>query len=148
SRKIESLVSLVGPLSNLVLGVALIWTIRATIPAAADFVPGPIPFGASVLAAGLMYLAMLQILAFFINILPIPGLDGWGAIEPWLSFEARRFGATVRPWAPMVLFVLLVGVRPVSQAVFDFIFQLVDWLGGNDFLAQAGQSFFLFWRHS
>jgi Zn-dependent protease len=146
SRKIESLVSLAGPLSNLVLGVALIWTIRATIPIPADLFFGPIPFGAPVLAAGLMYLAMLQILAFFINILPIPGLDGWGAIEPWLSPEARRFGATVRPWAPYVLFVLLFWVTSVKDVVFNFIFRLLDWLGGNDILAQAGQGLFFFWR--
>jgi Zn-dependent protease len=134
SRKIESLVSLVGPLSNLVLGVALIWVDRTLVTNL-------------FLAAGLMYLALLQILAFFINILPIPGLDGWGAIEPWLSFEARRFGATVRPWAPLVMFALLIGVASVNHAVFDFIFQLVDWLGGNHFLAQVGQGNFLFWRN-
>jgi len=108
SRKVESLVSLAGPLSNLVLGVALIWVDR-------QFVTNLF------LAAGLMYLAMLQLLAFFLNILPIPGLDGWGAIEPWLSQEAKRFGAMVRPWAPLVLFALLIGVASVNQVVFDFI---------------------------
>jgi Zn-dependent protease len=134
SRKIESLVSLAGPLSNLVLGVALIWVDR-------QFVTNLF------LAAGLMYLAMLQILAFFINILPIPGLDGWGAIEPWLSYEAKRFGATVRPWAPLVMFALLIGVAAVNHAVFDFIFRLLDWLGGNHILAEVGQENFLFWRN-
>jgi Zn-dependent protease len=147
SRKVESLVSLAGPLSNLVLGIALIWTVRATIPVPPDLIFGPISFGKDLLAAGLMYLAMLQILAFFINILPIPGLDGWGAIEPWLSAEARRFGATVRPWAPLVLFALLIGVASVNHVVFDFIFWLFDKLGGNQFLAGVGQGNFLFWRN-
>jgi Zn-dependent protease len=134
SRKVESLVSLVGPLSNLVLGVALIWIDR-------QFVTNLF------LAAGLMYLATLQVLAFFLNILPIPGMDGWGAIEPWLSPEAKRFGATVRPWAPLVLFAVLIGLSSVNRAVFDFVYQLVDWLGGNHFLAEIGQGNFLFWRN-
>jgi Zn-dependent protease len=133
SRRVESLVSLAGPLSNLVLGVALVWVDR-------QFVTNLFLF------AGLMYLALLQILAFFLNILPIPGLDGWGAIEPWLSQEAKRFGAMVRPWAPLVLFALLIGVTSVNQAVFDFIFRLLDWLGGNHIFAEIGQSNFLFWR--
>jgi Zn-dependent protease len=141
SRKVESLVSLVGPLSNLVLGVALIWIVRA-IP-----IPDFPSFGVYFLATGLSYLAMLQILAFFLNILPIPGLDGWGAIEPWLSSEARRFGAMVRPWAPLVLFALLIGVAAVNHAVFDFIFWLFNRLGGNQILAEIGQGNFLFWRN-
>jgi Zn-dependent protease len=58
------------------------------------------------LLAGLSYLASLQILAFVINILPVPGLDGFGAIEPYLSPKAREFGAKARPWAPLVLFAL------------------------------------------
>jgi Zn-dependent protease len=134
SRKVESLVSLAGPLSNLVLGVLLIQAIRLFEPSGE-------------LAAGLMYLALLQILAFLLNILPIPGLDGWGVIEPWLSVQARRFGATVRPWAPLVLFVLLIGVTSLNVAVFDFIYRVLDWLGGNEFLAEIGQANFLFWRN-
>src|SRR5262249_41526481 len=112
SKRIESAVSLAGPLSNLVIGVILTQLVRL-IPLDIEI------FGRDYLAAALSYLALLQILAFFINILPIPGLDGWGAIEPWLSAEARRFGAMVRPWAPIVLFVLLIGVPAVRGAVFD-----------------------------
>jgi Zn-dependent protease len=134
SRRIDSMVSLAGPVSNLVLGVLLVQVTRLWVTSL-------------FLAAALMYLALLQILAFVLNILPIPGLDGWGAIEPWLSYEAKRFGATVRPWAPLLLFVLLIGVSSVNVAVFDFIYRVLDWLGGNRFLAQIGQSNFLFWRN-
>jgi Zn-dependent protease len=140
-RRVESLVSLAGPLSNLVLGVALIWADR-------EFVPlNPFsPYGATALSFGLSYLALLQLFAFVINILPIPGLDGWGAIEPWLSHEARRFGDQVRPWAPMVLFVILIGLRSVNTAVFDGIENIMSWLGGDPIQAIFGQENFLFWR--
>jgi Zn-dependent protease len=141
-RKVESFVSLAGPLSNLVLGVALIWADRTFVPL------NPFTeFGATALSFGLMYLAMLQIFAFVINILPIPGLDGWGAIEPWLSPEARRFGQTVRPWAPLVLFAILIGIASANQAVFNGVFHIMSWLGGDPNEAIFGQANFLFWRH-
>jgi hypothetical protein len=53
----------------------------------------------------------------------------------------------VRPWAPLVMFALLIGVASVNQVVFDFIFRLLEWLGGNRILAEVGQGNFLFWRN-
>jgi Zn-dependent protease len=148
SRRIESMVSVVGPLSNLALGVILAAVIR-TIPLNGIAVFGGIEpvNGRDMLAAALAYLALLQVLAFFINILPIPGLDGWGTIEPWLSPEAKRFGAMVRPWAPMVLFVLLIGVPSVRNGLLTVTDAIFNGVGGNAGLAQLGQDNFLFWQH-
>jgi Zn-dependent protease len=137
-RKVESLVSLAGPLSNLVLGVALVWADRAFVP---------LTITTLYLSAALMYLALLQIFAFVINILPIPGLDGWGAIEPWLSYDARRFGMTVRPWAPLVLFAILIGLPSISDPIFTGIEHVLEWVGGNAELAAAGRDIFFFWKH-
>jgi Zn-dependent protease len=140
SRRVESMVSLAGPLSNLVIGVVLVQVIR--------LIPTPFDFsGSAFLIVGLSYLALLQILAFILNILPIPGMDGWGAIEPWLPPEAKRFGAQVRPWAPLVLFVLLIGVASVNQAFFNLTYHIFSGVGGQPLLAQLGQNDFLFWRH-
>jgi Zn-dependent protease len=140
SRRVESMVSLAGPLSNLVLGILLTEIVRA-IPL------GDQVSGSLFLAAALSYLAFLQILAFILNILPIPGMDGWGAIEPWMSAEARRFGAMVRPWAPLVLFVLLIGVSSIGQAFFSLTYHVFSGFGGSPLLAQAGLEDFLFWRN-
>ncbi|HEV2781353.1 MAG TPA: site-2 protease family protein [Actinophytocola sp.] len=133
SKRVESMVSLAGPLSNLVIGVLLIISVEVFQPS-----PG--------LASALSFLALLQILAFVLNILPIPGLDGWGAIEPYLSPEAQRFGAKARPWAPLLLFALLIGVRPVGQAFFDVSDSLFDVLGGYSVFAAIGQEIFFFWQ--
>jgi len=133
SKRIESLVSLAGPLSNLVLGGLLIASVNLFQPTAA-------------LAAGLTYLGFLQVIAFVLNILPIPGLDGWGAIEPYLSREAQRFGAKARPWAPLILFACLIGIPGVSAAFFDVASSAFDLVGGNALLADVGQSLFMFWR--
>jgi Zn-dependent protease len=133
SRSVSSWVSLAGPLTNLALGLVL-----TVVVAAVDLPDG--------LTVGLSYLALLQILAFVLNILPVPGLDGYGAIEPYLSPEAREFGMKARPWAPLILFALIIGVPAVGEvfwSISDSVFQLV---GGEVNPAAIGQEAFLFWR--
>ncbi|MFN2495245.1 MAG: site-2 protease family protein [Pseudonocardiaceae bacterium] len=133
SRAIVSTVSLAGPLTNLALGAVLIAVVGT----------GTLSDG---LTAGLSYLALVQVLAFVLNILPVPGLDGFGVLEPYLSAPARRFAATVRPYAPLLLFVLIIGVPAVAWALFDASFTVFDALGGNPAAAGAGLDEFLFWR--
>jgi len=133
SRAVISAVSLAGPLTNLALGAALI--------AAAG--SGTLPAG---LAAGLSYLALVQLLAFLLNILPVPGLDGFGALEPYLPAPARRFSDTVRPYAPLVLLVLVIGAPGVALVLYDASYAVFAALGGDPYAAAAGFREFMFWR--
>lgn len=133
SRGTISAVSLAGPLTNLGLGLALIIVLGVT----------TLPDG---LALGLSYLALVQILAFVLNILPVPGLDGFGALEPYVSPGARRFAATVRPFAPLALFILIIGVPPLAQLLFGTTYTLFAALGGDPQVAVAGLREFMFWR--
>lgn len=133
SRGARSLVSLAGPAANLVLGVLL--------TAAAAFVPMPVG-----LAVGLSCLAFVQVIAFALNILPIPGLDGFGVLEPFLPLSARRLAAQVRPWAPFVLLALIIGVPGVAGAFFRFGSALFGAVGGDVDLAFVGYDLLLFWR--
>jgi Zn-dependent protease len=133
SRAARSLVSFAGPAVNLVLGVALALAVAAV----------PMPVG---LAAGLSCLALIQVLAFVLNILPVPGLDGFGVLEPYLSSGAQQFAAKVRPWAPLVLLVVLLGFQPASQVLFAIGDVLFAGIGGDSSLAGAGYSALLFWQ--
>ncbi len=133
SRGVESAVSLAGPLTNLAIGVALVATVAT----------GALPTG---LATGLSYLALVQLLAFVINILPVPGLDGFGALEPYLSSQPRRFAATVRPFAPLALFAIIISVPVAAAALFGITSAVFDAIGGDLGAADAGLSEFLFWR--
>ena len=133
SRAVRSLVSLAGPTVNLVCGLALT-VLVATVP---------MPIG---LAAGLSCLALIEVLAFVLNILPVPGLDGFGVLEPYLSDGARRLADRVRPWAPFVLLALLLGAPGVSGALFGLGDALFTALGGDGGLADAGRGALLFWR--
>lgn len=132
SKKIDSMVSLAGPLFNLLLGGLLIVAVAVFHPTVW-------------LAVALSYLALLQIFAFVLNILPIPGLDGWGTIEPHLSYEAQRFGAKARPWAPLILFACLIGIPAVGQAFAELSLWVYGLVGGDAGLAGVGDSVFRFW---
>ncbi len=133
SRAVASAVSLAGPLTNLALGAALA-AVVATIT---------LPVG---LAAGLSYLALVQVLAFVLNILPVPGLDGFGALEPYLPLKARHLAGSLAWYAPLLLFVLIIGVPAVGNALFDASYVVFAGLGGDRPAAIAGLSEFLFWR--
>ncbi|MDR7301303.1 site-2 protease family protein [Haloactinomyces albus] len=133
SRRSESMVSLAGPLMNLALGILLTAAVATfTMPAG--------------LAAGLSYLAFLQVIGFVLNILPVPGLDGYGAIEPWLSGPARRFGEKARPWAPLIIIAVIIGIPGAGVAFFSFAFWFFDLVGGSGLLARIGDSLFRFWQ--
>ena len=133
SRFVRSLVSLAGPLANLVLGGVLTAAV-ALVPMSAG------------LAYGLSALALIEVLAFVLNVLPVPGLDGFGVLEPFLPYSARRMAARVRPWAPIALFVLILGVPGVSSAVFGLGALVFAALGGDPALAATGYSALFFWR--
>ncbi len=141
TKRVESLVSLAGPFSNLALGLLLAASVNVFFdgPSTSSFVVDPLP-------AALSYLALLQIMAFVLNILPVPGLDGWGAIEPWLPYKAQQFGAKARPWAPLILFAVLIGLKPVGQAFFSLISSLFNAIGGSSNAAAWGDFIFRFWE--
>ena len=140
NRRVESWVSLAGPLSNLALGVLL--TASVSVFFSSDLARGDMP----PLANALSCLALLQIMAFLLNILPIPGLDGFGAIEPYLPYRARELGAKARPWAPLVLFAVLIGIPEANILFFDGVRNLFDMVGGEAVAAAIGFDTFMFWR--
>lgn len=133
SRGAASAVSLAGPAANLGIGALLIL--------AAALIPMPVG-----LLVGLSCLAFVQILAFLLNILPVPGLDGFGALEPFLSHDAQRVANQVRPWAPLALFALLISLPALSSAFFDAALGLYALIGGDELAARIGFNEFLFWR--
>jgi len=133
SRGTSSWVSLAGPLSNLAVGAALALVV-SLVPMAGGLV------------IAMSYLALLQIVTFLLNILPIPGLDGWGAIEPYLPPRARELGAKVRPWAPIILFAVLWFFRPANTALWEGSYAIFGAFGGYVDGAQIGFSVFQFWN--
>ena len=94
-------VAAAGPLANLLCLFALagLYAALATDPNAPDT--------ALSLAAGLGALAFFQATAIVLNLLPVPGLDGFGIIEPLMSRSAAIKAREIGPGAVLLLFVLL-----------------------------------------
>ena len=129
SRAMRSLVSLAGPATNLVLGGLLLVATRIEMPLG--------------LTAGLSTLAFFQLMAFLLNILPVPGLDGWGAIEPYVA--PRGINSQVRSWAPLVFFVLLISYPPLLDALWSGAAWIYELFGGDPRLYGFGYSEMRFW---
>jgi Zn-dependent protease len=83
-------------------------------------------------------------MALLLNLLPIPGLDGYGALEPHLSYETQRALAPAKQWGFVILFVLLF-IPPVNFAFFSLVEWVFSLSGVNPRLAGLGLSLTRFW---
>ncbi|WP_240135901.1 site-2 protease family protein [Streptomyces sp. MUM 178J] len=132
----HSLISAAGPLTN------VLFAIVCTAPFwldALDGVPGVFRFA-------LAFLALLQVTAAILNFLPVPGLDGYGVLEPWLSYKVRRQVEPFAPFGLIFVFVLLFFVPEVYNAFFDAVYALLDALGIGQNDAYCGYQYFRFWE--
>jgi len=130
----HSLISAAGPLTNVLFAIA------CTAPFWLDALDG-VP---SVFLYALAFLALLQVSAAILNFLPVPGLDGYGIIEPWLSHDVKR---QIEPFAPFgLLFVFaLLWVPQVNSVFFDLVHAVLNGLGVSDQEASYGWSLYRFW---
>ncbi|MVU80185.1 hypothetical protein GPX89_23435 [Nocardia sp. ET3-3] len=94
---------------------------------------------------GLSYLAFLQITATVLNLIPVPGTDGYGILEPSLSYQTRRALDQIKPYGILILFALLF-TPELNRLFFDFVDSLFGlsgvpsyWWGNGDYLTR-------FWR--
>jgi Zn-dependent protease len=129
-------VSAAGPLATLAVLIFLL----AFMSAAGDALAAK-----PVLYAALAFLAFLQLTALVLNLLPVPGLDGWGIIEPWLPREWREFGARAAPIAPALLFMSFFLVPGVNRMFWRLVYNLNEVIGLRWDLARHGLSLFRFW---
>ncbi|KHO28375.1 membrane protein [Mycolicibacterium setense] len=129
----KTLVSLAGPAANLVLAVLLLGITRIF------FDPAH-----SVFWSGLAFLGFLQVTAVVLNLLPVPGLDGYGALEPHLSPDTQRALAPAKQWGLFILLILL--FTPVlNRWFFSVVFWFVDLSGVPGQLVSIGSQLTRFW---
>ncbi|MEC4017853.1 site-2 protease family protein [Streptomyces sp. H27-D2] len=131
----HSVISAAGPLTNVLFAVLL------TAPfwlGMMDGVPDAFRFA-------LAFLALLQVTAAILNSLPVPGLDGYGVVEPWLSHSVRR---QVEPFAPFGLIAVfgLLWVPEINLVFFDAVDAILRGLGVTEWDTYWGQEYFRFWQ--
>jgi Zn-dependent protease len=133
----RAIISAAGPLANLLVLAVLVMVLRTF---AAPLV------GAPVLKASLMFLALLQLTAILFNLLPVPGFDGWGILEPWMPQNLRESGMRLAPISSLIVLVAFMLVPQVSRAFFDVVYTFMQPLGLQPGLAFQGLRMFQFWK--
>jgi Zn-dependent protease len=135
SRARRSLVSAAGPIATLVVLLILVAILRV----------GGSGLGTNLYAA-LAFLALLQLTALVLNLLPVPGLDGWGIIAPWLPNGLRQGGARLAGIAPALLFLLFFLIPAANEVFWRAVFTLSQAIGLDPRAALVGLRLFQFWR--
>jgi Zn-dependent protease len=148
SRRSRALAAAAGPLTNVVFALILVWISRSHVTGLDAFLAsgGRVSGTHSRFWTGLAFLAFLQVTAAILNFLPVPGLDGYAILEPYLDPETQRIGEKAKPWGMLVALVLLFYVHPLRDAFLHLVRIVYGALGGNDLLYQAGYLFFQFWQ--
>ena len=100
----------------------------------------------SVFWSGLALLAFLQITALLFNLLPLPGLDGFGILEPFLPDEIMIKLRKVGGIFILAIFFLLFNDTPVRDVFWFAIRGIADFLNLNILLVSNGFKLFQFWR--
>lgn len=134
SRLADSLISFAGPAANVLFTIVLVipFAVGVDIAAHTNF------------WAATVFLAYLQLMASFLNLLPIPGVDGGNLVEPWLNDQWRRGFAHVAPYGMLLLFGLL-WWRPFNVAFFNLVFFVGDLIGLPSGLYGLGYHLIRFW---
>jgi Zn-dependent protease len=146
SRASRSAAAAAGPLTNLAFAIVLLLVAKPHLAdVTAYLIGGGTADNHARFWAAIAFLGFLQATAAVLNLLPVPGLDGYAVIEPYLDPETRRAFDKVKPWGMLGVIVLLLYVQPLN----DRFFQLVDWIcertGASQLLWAAGREFFRFW---
>jgi Zn-dependent protease len=138
SRAWRSAASLAGPFGTLVVLILL----SAVIAVAAPRLPGGLDHP---LIPALAFLAFLQATALILNLLPVPGLDGYGVLRPWLPPQVREATRKFEGLAMMALLAVLFFVPPAASQFFGFAFLLAHIAGVPLEAVQDGYRAFRFW---
>jgi Zn-dependent protease len=133
-RNWRTAVSLAGPTSNLILAILLGLFLRF------------VPVNFSGVWPGLAFLALLQVTAVVLNLIPVPPFDGYNAIEPHLNETTRMQFEQTRGAFIWIVFLLLWFVPFINNLFWNLIFFISRILGVPLTLAATGLDQFLFWR--
>jgi tetratricopeptide (TPR) repeat protein len=133
----QSAVSAAGPLSNIIIALGLaipFWFIPNldSVPIESD----------SFVLSGLAFLVYLEVFATIFNLLPIPGLDGYGIIEPWLPKPIRAKLNYVAKYGTLFIIIVFWNVPAVSSFIFNIVVTITGLLHVPSALVSYGSYLF------
>src|SRR6202171_1736748 len=132
SRAWDSAVSIAGPAGTLL--CALVIAIPFLVPGQ-PALTGP----NSGFFHALGFLGFIEVIALVLNLLPVPGLDGFGVIRPWLPYSLQGLANQYGQLGILAVFAALWFVPPVRDTFFPFVLQLIAPLGIDPATVILGQ---------
>ncbi|HEY9717289.1 MAG TPA: site-2 protease family protein [Trichormus sp.] len=128
----NSFVSLAGPLANVFVLIVI----------AMPFLLGMSGDSDSYIWPSLALLALFQAVAIILNLLPIPPMDGYGIIEPWLPTSVRIAANKFARVGIWVLFAALWYVKPLNMMLWGSAYWVMAYLEIPPDLIERGQLLF------
>lgn len=142
----RSAVSLAGPAANALLAIIFAAPFFLGIIDPSPLIYFDMNFKEGRVESALAFLVFLQITSVFLNLLPIPPLDGFNAISPFLPRETvtmlRGFG-----FIALLLIFYLFRVPAFAEAFFNGTEHLMDTLHVPWNMAVDGLNWFTFWNN-
>lgn len=124
----DSAVSLAGPTATVAFGLLLL-----AVPATGALASVPLLEGV------LLFSAYIQFALAALNVLPIPGLDGYGILEPMLPDDLQRLLAPIRQWGIFIVLILL--MNGALDFIWDLSIDSIIALGFDPGLVRLGYDF-------
>jgi Zn-dependent protease len=126
--------ALAGPMANVL--VALVLGILLRFTSIADTVLGP----------GLSFLLVLQVWAILFNLIPVPPLDGYNILAPFLSPAIHMQMERVRAYGIWIIILAIWYIPFVGNFMWTTVFIFSSILGADWNMAIRGLELFRFWN--
>lgn len=126
-----SAMSLAGPLANGVFAVFLAILLRVLPQSTANVWPG------------ISFLLVLQVWVILFNLIPLPPLDGYGVIEPFLNDAIRFQMDRIRGFAIWILLLAIWYVPLVRDIFWTGIIIIASIMGVDWYMVAQGQDYLL-----
>jgi len=136
SKMQRAFVSLAGPAVNVVAAIILMVLVGTYGPGSPH----------AIFWVAVSFLCFLQITGAVLNLLPVPGLDGYGAIEPYLDPKFQHSAEQFKPFGMLVLFALLISIASLNRAFFDAMYSIFELSGVRRIFVAAGFELVKFWQ--
>jgi Zn-dependent protease len=101
----------------------------------------------SLASVSLGFVLQLQISSLILNLLPVPPLDGFQAIAPWLPEEPREKLYAASNQTIWIVFLALWFIPPLNSAFWNVVYFFSDLLGVDPYVGHVGWKAFRFWDH-
>ncbi len=136
-RMHSTLVSAAGPVGNLIVLAVLVGVMS---------IFSGVLKSSPILYFSLAFLAFLQLTSILFNLLPVPGFDGWGMLEPWLPHSVRDQAQQIGPLIGFGVLFLFLFVPAVGQTFFKLVYFFMAPLGLSPRDVGMGSQLFAFWK--